>query len=347
MPATPSGKVLVTGANGFIGIWVVTRLLERGYSVRGTVRTAPRAEQLKEQFQSYGERFECVVIDDITKPGVFDTSLNGIDAVAHIASPVIMTSTEPDDIIIPAVKGTTNILQSVLTHGTSVKRVVLTSSVGAIFTIREDPPVFSEKDWNDAAVAQVEANSKEGGYIYMASKVLAERAAWDVYEKNKGTVGWDLVVLVPPIVIGPVLHAVSNPQDLGFSPGEMYQFLCVRPEDRPPITPFDMGWIDVRDYADANIVALTKPEAGGERFVTSAGPGTWKDFGAAVRKVTKDLSVLDEPGGCPETVLNFKFDTTKADTILGVKYHAMWESMRDILADFKSRGWWEGVIADP
>ena len=35
----PGSKVLVTGANGYIAIWLVAMLLEKGYSVRGTVRS--------------------------------------------------------------------------------------------------------------------------------------------------------------------------------------------------------------------------------------------------------------------------------------------------------------------
>lgn len=67
MPAIQSGKVLVTGANGYIALWVVKSLLEKGFSVRGTVRSEAKVTHLKETFKSYGNRFEVVVVEDITK----------------------------------------------------------------------------------------------------------------------------------------------------------------------------------------------------------------------------------------------------------------------------------------
>lgn len=63
----PGAKVLVSGANGFIAIWVVHALLEKGYSVRGTVRTAEKGEHLKKLFEKYGDKHEVVVVEDITK----------------------------------------------------------------------------------------------------------------------------------------------------------------------------------------------------------------------------------------------------------------------------------------
>jgi uncharacterized protein YbjT (DUF2867 family) len=66
---SPPAKVLVTGANGYIAIWVVRLLLEQGYSVRGTVRTANRGKYLTEYFGKlgFGDKLEIVVVEDITK----------------------------------------------------------------------------------------------------------------------------------------------------------------------------------------------------------------------------------------------------------------------------------------
>jgi nucleoside-diphosphate-sugar epimerase len=60
-------KVLVSGANGFIAVWVVKTLLEKGYSVRGTIRSIDKGDHLKKLFGQYGEKFELVVVEDITK----------------------------------------------------------------------------------------------------------------------------------------------------------------------------------------------------------------------------------------------------------------------------------------
>lgn len=65
----PPAKVLVTGANGYIAIWVVRLLLEQGYSVRGTVRSAEKGKYLTEYFGKlgFGDKLEIVVVEDITK----------------------------------------------------------------------------------------------------------------------------------------------------------------------------------------------------------------------------------------------------------------------------------------
>ena len=67
MPAVTSGKVLVSGASGYIAIWVVDTLLKDGYSVRGTVRSATKGEYLKKQFAQYGDKFEYAIVEDIEK----------------------------------------------------------------------------------------------------------------------------------------------------------------------------------------------------------------------------------------------------------------------------------------
>lgn len=66
MPAVASGKILVSGTSGFIGAWVARTLLEKGYTVRGTVRSDAKGEYLKKLFASYGEgKFEYVIVKDI------------------------------------------------------------------------------------------------------------------------------------------------------------------------------------------------------------------------------------------------------------------------------------------
>ena len=67
MPSVTSGKALVTGANGFIAVWVVKTFLEQGFSVRGTVRSESKAIHLRTLFRSFGDKFEVVIVEDITK----------------------------------------------------------------------------------------------------------------------------------------------------------------------------------------------------------------------------------------------------------------------------------------
>ncbi len=89
-------KVLVTGANGYLATWVVKKYLEVGYSVRGTVRSLSKSAFLNEKFAHHGDRFEPVIVEDITKDGAFDEAVKGVDVIAHTASPFHYKSTNPD-----------------------------------------------------------------------------------------------------------------------------------------------------------------------------------------------------------------------------------------------------------
>lgn len=63
----PPAKVLVSGANGFVAVWVIQRLLDKGYSMRGTIRSLEKGKYLKDLFETYGDRFELVIVEDIAK----------------------------------------------------------------------------------------------------------------------------------------------------------------------------------------------------------------------------------------------------------------------------------------
>jgi nucleoside-diphosphate-sugar epimerase len=92
-----------------------------------------------------------------------------------------MNAKDPSDVIDPAVKGTTSILESIKAHGSAVKRVVLTSSIVAIGEfVHESPRTFDESDWNEQSIRFVEEKGGEAGgaMIYGASKTLAEKGAW-------------------------------------------------------------------------------------------------------------------------------------------------------------------------
>lgn len=147
-----------------------------------------------------------------------------MDAIEHTASPFHLNAVEPDEIIVPAVKGTMSILQSALAHGSSVKRIVVTSSCAAVFSIVPEPRVFNENDWNDGAVEETKQKGRDAAPVvkYRASKTLAEKAAWEFYEQNKSKILWDLVVLNPPYVYGPPIHAVSSPAFLNESLHEWF-----------------------------------------------------------------------------------------------------------------------------
>ncbi|KAH9930009.1 NAD(P)-binding protein [Fomitopsis serialis] len=341
MVAVQAGKVLVTGANGFIAMWVVKSLLDQGYIVRGTVRSESKAKHVREVFSRYGDKFEVVIIDDITKPGAFDEYVKDIDAIEHTASPFHFKANDPDELIIPAVHGTTRILESALAHGKNVKRIVITSSTAAVLSIQSTPRTFTEADWNEAAIQLVheEGAKAPNAMKYRASKTLAEKAAWEFVEKNKGVLGWDLVVLNPPYVFGPAIHEVGAPEALNESMHDWFHTVFKGSKTKEQLASIGSCWIDVRDLAEAHVLAIKKQEAGGERIMVSEGPYKWQDFVDAAQKFYPNVSPRDEAYNPAKATHQIQYDTSKAAKVLGIKYHSIEEGTKDMVEDFKARDW--------
>ncbi|TDL16059.1 NAD-binding protein [Rickenella mellea] len=364
MPAVePGSKVLVSGANGFIAVWVVRLFLEAGYTVRGTVRSESKAGYLRTMFENYGQKFEVVVVEDITKPGAFDTAVKGMDAIAHTASPFHFEADDPngvhpknsvillptdrchiliEELIEPAVHGTVGILESTLKNAPDVKRVVVLSSCASVSN-PSDFGILNESNWNLENIEEVKNLGKKASQPakYRASKTLAERAAWDFVAKNKGEIKWDLVTLCPPFVFGPVLHDVSSPAALNTSVKDVYESLLGGTKTPEQLQNFQGSWVDVRDVALAHVRALERPEAAGKRFIISSSNFVWQDwFDAANTLSIPGVNVpKGEPGAGAKVTHRHVYDTTRAKEELGIKFIDMKTTAKDMIDDFKKRGW--------
>ncbi|RPD61448.1 NAD dependent epimerase/dehydratase [Lentinus tigrinus ALCF2SS1-6] len=339
MPAVKSGKILVTGVNGFIAGWVAKELLEQGFSVRGTVRSTEKGEHIRKALAAYGDRLEFAVVQDITLPGAFDEAVKGVDAIAHLASPVSISAKDPDQLIRPALDGTTSILHSASAPGSSVKRIVHISSLAAVVDPRHQKPVIhTEADWNESDPAEVREKGKGATPIvmYRTSKVLAEKAAWELYRegREKSSIGWDLVTLCPPWTFGPTLGA-TTPADFTTAVATWFS-ICIKEEENPLLWSPGGSWTDVRDFAAATVITLTKPEAGGERFIICRGPFYWKQWVSIVRRL---LGKPESEGDQTYPDHEVTFDSQKSQDVLGVQYRDMEETAAFMIADFKANGW--------
>ncbi|KAJ7479840.1 D-lactaldehyde dehydrogenase [Mycena latifolia] len=336
MPAITSGKVLVSGANGYIAVWVIRTLLEEGFFVRGAVRSADKGTHLKELFAPYGDKLELVVVPDITQDGAFDEAVKGVDAIEHTASPFHFEADDPAELLEPAIKGTVGILESARKYGTAVKRIVVTSSCAAVLTISSEPQYLSELNWNDQAVKEVEEQGRaaSAGSKYRTSKTLAERAAWDFAKKYKGEIGWDVVVMNPPLVLGPAIHAVASPEALNTSARMMYDAF-----HKPGAAAGGGCWVDVRDLALAHVRALQREAAGGERIIIAAGAFAWQDWLDAAPAGAAGKYQKGTPGAGKDAVHLLRYDTAKSVRVLGMEYRPMADTAAAALADYEARGW--------
>ncbi|KAJ7439754.1 NAD(P)-binding protein [Mycena latifolia] len=338
MPAISSGRVLVTGANGFIGAWIIRSLLEGGLAVRGTVRTASKCGHLRDMFASAGDRFEVVVVPDMTQEGAFDEAVKAVDAIVHTASP--MNLKEPDEFIAPAVKGTVGLLQSTLKDGASVQRVVVTSSAAAVMQVEDEPRMFDERDWNEQSPKEVAELGSAAPSIskYRAAKTLAERAAWDFVADHKSEIGWDLATVIPPFVFGPHINEAITPDALTSSSRRFYA--AFTQPSTPEVLRSGAFWLDVRDLGRAHVLALLEAAAGGERIIVSAGPFFWQDCLDAAPDSSKYQK--GDPGATKDAVQPIRYDASKAARVLGMTgtaYRALEETVRDTVADWEARGW--------
>ena len=268
--------VLVTGATGYIAGHCIRELLAHGYRVRGTVRSLAdpkKTEHLRRMAAELGGTVELVEAD-LTSDRGWREAVAGCTYVQHVASPFpAEVPKDENELIRPAVDGATRVLQACADAGT-VKRVVMTSSVAAVAFghAGQSDKVRTEADWSNA----------DNCDPYPKSKTLAERAAWDLVGKLPSERRFELAVINPGFVLGPLLNA-----DQGTS-GELVRKLMAR--EMPACPEIGFAPVDVRDVASAHRLAMERPEAAGNRYIC-AGEHLW------VQDLAKILAAEFNPRG--------------------------------------------------
>lgn len=281
---SPSNTVLVTGANGHVAQHVVAQLLELpgGPQVRASVRSDSSASALKSVFAEHvtSGRLNIVIVSDITDPDALMDAVRDVTHIAHIASPLVVGVEDPEkDLLIPAINGTTSVLKAAL-HVKSVKAIVVTGSMAGNLDVSHGfrPGYrYTASDWNPITYAEAADPNLDltrwGApwqpfITYMASKVLAEKAAWSFYEKEKPS--WGLAMLNPGYIGGPyVLPPIKGAQSLSWSTGLIWKVAVgEKPENDYPF------WVDVRDVARAHVRALLRPQAWGRRWIVAPESGS-------------------------------------------------------------------------
>lgn len=264
-------RVLVTGGSGFIAGHIIVQLVERGYSVRGTVRSLGREAEVRAALAEAGMPGSGAlefVAADLTSDAGWAAAMAGVDAVIHVASPVMPGHVErEDDVIAPAREGTVRVLRAA--HDAGVRRVVLTSAFHAVsWGHPHDDHVFTEDDWTVLDGPGVDA--------YAKSKTLAERAAWDVVASPAGA-GMELVTMLPVAVMGPVMGGTVS--------GANHVLLSMLTGRMPGLPDVRIPIVDVRDVAAAHILGLETPDAAGRRFLLSNGLAlSLREIGVVVRE---------------------------------------------------------------
>ena len=259
-------KVLVTGATGYIGLHCIQQLLDQGYAVNGSLRSLERKDEIIKSLESHNTSTEHLKLFsfNLNEDEGWDDGMEGCDYLIHVASPIALEIKSEDFFVKPAVAGVKRALKFAKKH--NIKKVILTSSVAAIFHGIELKEYYDENDWSDPENPSIDHYSK--------SKTLAEKAAWDFIEAEGKP--FEFSVINPALVIGPSL---SN--DLGES-NKAIQMVATG--KMPVAVPLQFGYVDVRDVAAAHILAMQKQASDGERFALAEKDMWYEDVAKVLRE---------------------------------------------------------------
>jgi NAD dependent epimerase/dehydratase len=180
------GRVLVTGADGFIGSHLTEELVRAGYQVRAFV--------LYNSFNSWGWLDHCssdvkgkfeVFVGDIRDPHGIRLAMQDCDAVLHLAALIAIPYSyhSPDTYVDTNVKGTLNVLQAARELG--VMRVVHTST-SEVYGTAQFVPIH-------------ENHPLQGQSPYSATKIAADQLAYSFY----ASFGLPVVIARPFNTFGP------------------------------------------------------------------------------------------------------------------------------------------------
>lgn len=146
-----------------------------------------------------------------------------------------------------------------------MKRIVLTSSFGAVLDMNRDPALpwtYSAKDWNPITYPDAADPNATPQDAYRGSKKFAEQAAWEFIKHRNPS--FDLVSLCPSMVFGPLAHPIRSVKELNESNKLLWNVASgVQPL---PSARFPF-WTDVRDVANVHVQALLLSQAGGKRYL--------------------------------------------------------------------------------
>ncbi|KAI1453172.1 NAD(P)-binding protein [Annulohypoxylon moriforme] len=328
MATQNKGTVLVTGGGGFVGGQIVREALESGFSVRLTARSASSAARTVARFPSYAASLSTAIVPDMTVPEAYEAAFadGAITHIIHSASPFNLAPEDNvRDLLDPAVKGATSILEAALQYGGGkVKTVVATSSFASVIDLSKgfrEGYTYDEKDWNP--VTWDEAVVANGTVAYCASKALAERAMWEWVEKHKGQISFGLATVCPPWVFGPYAHELRDTKALS----ESVQLLNAI-VDSDKIPDFDFGgYADAREVAAAHVRSLEVPEAAGKRFVV----GQDFRYQAAVDLAREDPELAKRlpMGKKGEWIPAYHIDGSLATRVLGLKYGSLKDTVTE------------------
>jgi nucleoside-diphosphate-sugar epimerase len=267
------------------------------------------------------------VTADILDDKGWREAMAGVSAVLHVATAV--RGDEPKDssiVIRPAIEGTERVLRFAKLAG--IKRVVITSSIATVGYGHGH--TTGRKVYDETYFTNLD--NMRWSWAYCTGKTKAEQAAWAYAKAN----GLELTTIHPGAIIGPALD-----DDASVSVGMVSGLL----DNAMPALPTNgYSIIDVRDVADMHVAALEKPEAIGQRYLSTAEYMPFPKIAAVLQELYPDRKIVQKSvpdwiirimarfGGPIRQIINDignekHYDTTKSEALLGRKYIAPREAI--------------------
>ena len=277
-------KVLVTGASGYIALHCILGLLKKGYRVKGSLRNLNRENEVRKSLgpEIKTENLEFCKLNLLNDEG-WEDATSDCDYLFHIASPCRIEEPKNEkELIDPALKGTLRALKAA--HKSKIKKVVLTSSMGAI-AYGHHKSCCDHTDWTDT--------SKDVG-AYIKSKTIAEKAAWD-FVNNQREQSFTMTTIHPGMVFGPLL---SNDIE-GISANLITKMMTGK---FPALPDIYFTVVDVRDVANLHIQSLTNKQSDNKRIIATSQKGI--KF-LEISEILRELGFIKSPKNLiPSQVIN-------------------------------------------
>ncbi|TCD66396.1 hypothetical protein EIP91_001387 [Steccherinum ochraceum] len=313
--------VLVTGISGYLGAHVVQQLVEHGYRVRGTVRSAKLARH-KELYKVYGDSVEVVAVDDLAK-GSFTDILEGVTAVIHQASPTPGRAPSVEEALDGSIDGSLNILGQAEKAG--IKNFSYASSlISFTLDFSSDRRPVKDDEWLPITrEALTDVENPNPRLIYAVQNVLSERAVWDFVDKHPHV---ELTSINPTYFYGPWAPGYDAPfAGESFNPKSFLlssmglAWGLILPKGAPPPDFF----VDVRDVARALVLALKAPPAsqvGRKRILLSSDRPQPSEIIALITQHRPELlpRLNERFQAAPDNVKPF-IDIKRAKEVLGLE----------------------------
>jgi|APTNR8051073442_1049403.scaffolds.fasta_scaffold03096_3 nucleoside-diphosphate-sugar epimerase len=229
--------VLITGATGFLGSYLLRSLIKSGHQNIRALRRPNSDNALVADTQDTVEWVE----GDLLDPASLEEAMQGIRQVYHCAAVVSFDPRKAKMMLQVNVDGTANVVNAALWEG--VDKLVHVSSIAAIGRSPEEKNVSENTKWQRSPLHS----------NYAISKYLAEQEAWRGMAE-----GLKVSVVNPSVILG------SGRWEDG--PLQLFRLGW---KEFPFYATGVSGFVDVRDVAQA-MIRLMQQDSHGQRYIISA-----------------------------------------------------------------------------